>query len=154
MKDKNLDNHDNWATPKKFYKKLDEEFNFNFDPCPLNPLFDGLTINWGTRNFVNPPYSRKLKDAFIKKAISESNKGRLSVCLIPVSTSTLLFHHWIFPNASEIRFIEGRLKFVGINTKGMLVNNKTGMHDSMLVIFDKSKKYSNKGSLIITKMVR
>ena len=154
MKDKNLDNHDNWATPEEFYKKLNKEFNFNFDPCPLNSSADGLTINWGTRNFVNPPYSRKLKDAFIKKAISESNKGRLCVCLIPVSTSTLLFHHWIFPNASEIRFIEGRLKFVGINTKGMLVNNKTGMHDSMLVIFDKNKKYSNKGSLIITKMVR
>ena len=98
--------------------------------------------------------NKNKSEAFIKKAISESNKGRLSVCLIPVSTSTLLFHHWIFPNASEIRFIEGRLKFVGINTKGMLVNNKTGMHDSMLVIFNKSKKYSNKGSLIITKMVR
>ena len=24
-----------WATPKEVYKKLDEEFSFNFDPCPL-----------------------------------------------------------------------------------------------------------------------
>ena len=36
MKNRNLNHSDNWATPKEFYDKLNEEFNFDFDPCPLN----------------------------------------------------------------------------------------------------------------------
>lgn len=55
--------------------------------------------------------------------------------LLPVSTSTKLFHDYILPNAKEIRFVKGRIKFVGINTKGKFVDNKAPMHDSMLVIF-------------------
>jgi hypothetical protein len=45
-------------------------------------------VEWGDRNFINPPYSRKLKEAFVRKAISESKKGKLCVMLLPVSTST------------------------------------------------------------------
>ena len=140
MKNRNLDNHDNWQTPKELYDLLNDEFNFDFDPCPIcfdeiTPDKDGLLIEWGKRNFINPPYSKKLKDSFVKKAIDEANKGKLCVCLLPVSTSTILFHDHIQPNASEIRFIKGRVKFIGINTFGEKVSNKTGMHDSMIVIF-------------------
>jgi hypothetical protein len=56
--------------------------------------------------------------------------------LLPVSTSTKLFHNVIVPNATDILFVEGRIKFVGVNTKGEKVANKVGMHDSMIVIFD------------------
>jgi site-specific DNA-methyltransferase (adenine-specific) len=49
---------DNWTTPQDLYNELNKEFNFNFDPCPLNPNFDGLNINWKERNFINPPYSK------------------------------------------------------------------------------------------------
>jgi phage N-6-adenine-methyltransferase len=136
MKNRNLNNHDNWATPKELYDQLHEEFKFDFDPCPLYADFDGLEIDWGGRNFVNPPYSRKLKDAFVKKAIEETNKNKLCVMLLPVSTSTVLFHDYIQPNANEIRFLRGRVKFVGINTFGEEVSNKAGMHDSMIVVFD------------------
>ena len=136
MKNKNLNNHDNWATPKELYDQLHEEFKFDFDPCPLYADFNGLEIDWGERNFVNPPYSRKLKDAFVKKAIEETNKNKLCVMLLPVSTSTVLFHDYIRPNANEIRFLRGRVKFVGINTFGEEVSNKAGMHDSMIVVFD------------------
>lgn len=55
--------------------------------------------------------------------------------LLPVSTSTVLFHDFIQPNAKEIRFVKGRIKFVGVNAKGELVSNKSPMHDSMVVIF-------------------
>ena len=140
MKNRNLQHSDNWATPKEFYDKLNSEFFFDFDPCPLfsgdiAPERDGLLIEWGERNFVNPPYSRKLKEAFVKKAIEESKKGKLCVMLLPVSTSTVLFHEFIQPNASEIRFVKGRIKFIGVNTKGELVDNKSPMHDSMIVTF-------------------
>jgi site-specific DNA-methyltransferase (adenine-specific) len=139
MKDRALNHSDNWATPKSLYDELNREFNFDFDPCPLNdgeitPEIDGLIIEWGARNFINPPYSRKLKESFVKRAIEESKKGKLCVMLLPVSTSTVLFHEWVKPNAKEIRFLRGRVKFEGVNTFGERVTNKCGMHDSMIVI--------------------
>lgn len=141
MKNRNIKHTDNWATPKEFYDKLNEEFNFDFDPCPINygeitAENDGLLIKWGDRNFVNPPYSKQLKEAFVKRAIKErKDNGKLSVCLLPVSTSTKLFHEHIQPNAIQIRFVKGRIKFVGVNTFGEMVSDKCGMHDSMIVIF-------------------
>ena len=140
LKNRNLDHSNNWATPKEFYNKLDQEFNFDFDPCPLNldeitPETDGLLKEWGLSNFVNPPYSRDLKEKFVIKAIDESKKGKLCVMLLPVSTSTKLFHDHILPNARDIRFVKGRIKFLGVNTKGEYVTNKAPMHDLMIVIF-------------------
>lgn len=137
MKNRNLNSNDDWGTPKEVYNQLNEEYNFDFDPCPLNHdmSWDGLTIEWGKSNFINPPYSRKIKEAFIMKAIEESKKGKTCVMLLPVSTSTRIFHEQILPNAKDILFIRGRIKFVGVNTKGELVDNKTPMHDSMIVIF-------------------
>ena len=141
MKNRNLNHKDNWATPKFFYDELNKEFDFDFDPCPLNdgdilPENDGLVISWGKRNFINPPYSRKLKEAFVIKAVEESNKNKLCVMLLPVSTSTKLFHEIIKPNAKEIRFVRGRIPFEGINTFGKMVGKGSApMHDSMIVIF-------------------
>lgn len=139
MKDRNLQHSDDWATPPHFYEELRAEFDFDFDPCPYQhdlTKWDGLEIEWGARNFINPPYSRKLKEAFVTKAILEANKGKLCVMLLPVSTSTKLFHEQILPNQKEIRFIKGRIKFCGVNTKGEYVTTKTPMHDSMVVVFD------------------
>ena len=135
MKNRNLNHSDNWATPKDLYDSLNAEFNFDFDPCPLNSEFDGLEMEWGKSNFINPPYSRELKEKFVQKAIEECRKGNKCVMLLPVSTSTKLFHEHIQPNATEIRFLKGRVKFAGINTKGETVTNKCGMHDSMVVSF-------------------
>lgn len=141
MKNRNIANHDNWATPKELYSQLDDEFHFDFDPCPLKSKFDGLKMEWGGACFINPPYSRKLKEAFIRKAYDESKNGKLCVMLLPVSTSTKVFHEIIYPNA-EIRFLKGRVAFEGINTKGELVSKSKGMHDSMIVIFKpQAKKY-------------
>ena len=141
MKNRNIKHHDNWATPKSLYDELDKEFSFDFDPCPLNegeilPENDGLLIEWGSRNFVNPPYSQKLKEEFVKVAIKNKAAGKLCVMLLPVSTSTRLFHDFILPNADDIRFLKGRVKFEGINSAGVRVTGKAGMHDTMIVIFD------------------
>jgi len=146
MKHIHINNDDNYATPPYLYKELDERFNFDFDPCPYNTgqiINDGLQIEWGRRNFVNPPYSQKLKEAFVKKGIEESKKGKLCVFLLPVSTSTKLFHDHIKPNATEIIFIEGRIKFGKLDENGNFYypkNSKgkvsSGTKDSMLVVFD------------------
>jgi len=134
--------HDNWKTPSYLLDKLTEEFGFMFDPCPLNAKFNGLEMPyWTQRNFINPPYNRKDKELFIRRAYVESQKGNLCVMLLPVSTSTKIFHEIIYPHA-EIRFLKGRVKFEGINSKGELVSNKCGMHDSMIVIFRKKEDQS------------
>ena len=137
MKNRNINHSDNWATPPAFYAELNKEFNFDFDPCPLNhdvTLWDGLEVEWGSSTFCNPPYSRVLKQLFVKKAVAEAKKGKTVVLLLPVSTSTALFHDWIKPNAKEIRFVRGRIRFQGINTKGEYVTDKAPMHDSMIVV--------------------
>jgi len=132
---------DDWKTPKNFYDKLNKRFNFDFDPCPFQhdlTKWDGLKIEWGQRNFVNPPYSRKLKEDFIKKAYRESMNGKLCVMLLPASTDTKIFHTHIY-GVAKIEFIQGRLKFEGYNNRGQLVKGPA-MKGSMIVIYDGRKK--------------
>ena len=146
MKKIHINNDDNYATPPEVYEKLNLEFSFDFDPFPYNegPIInDGFLINWGDRNFVNPPYSRIKKEKAVIKGIEESKKNKLCVFLIPVSTSTRLFHDYIKPNAKEIRFVDGRIKFGKLDKEGnfYLPLNKdgktqSGTKDSMIVIFD------------------
>ena len=126
--------HDDWETPQELLDKLEEEFGMMFDPCPINMTQNGLKIDWHEKNFINPPYNQKDKEAFIRKAYEESLLNKLCVMLLPVSTSTKIFHEIIYPTA-EIRFLKGRVKFTGVNSYGVKVNNKCGMHDSMIVIF-------------------
>jgi site-specific DNA-methyltransferase (adenine-specific) len=104
---------DNWRTPESFFNKLNEEFCFDFDPCPYNerPEFDGLRIEWGQSNFVNPPYSNWQE--WIDKGYREFRKGKTVVFLLAARTDTAAFHDIILPYAKEIRFIRGRLKFIG-----------------------------------------
>lgn len=98
---------DDWKTPLSLYNKLNEEFNFNDDPCPIGGT-GGLDRDWGTRVFVNPPYS-ELR-IWCKKAYEESLKGKIVVMLIPSRTDTIAWHEYCM-KAKEIRFIKGRLKF-------------------------------------------
>ena len=96
-------------TPYDFYLDLDHEFNFDFDPCPEYPTFNGLIVDWKKCNYVNPPYNNQ--KAWVEKAYNESLKNKTCVMLLPARTDTKLFHEFIFKKAHEIRFIKGRLKF-------------------------------------------
>lgn len=100
-----------WATPKGLYERLNEEFNFNFDPCPLHSSlgYDGLSCLWGSCNFINPPYGRDI-GKWIKKAYEVAQGGAICVLLIPSRTDTKWWHDYIM-KADEIRFIKGRLHF-------------------------------------------
>jgi hypothetical protein len=157
MKNKKNQASDTWLTPKDFYEKQNLRFNFDgFDPCPPNNdlnLFDGLKADWADRTYCNPPYSQKLKESFLYKGYQESLKGKLVVFLLPVSTSTKIYHELINPYAT-VEFLRGRLRFEGIDSDGNWVNPNTGMYkldnvpedaikihrsgqnDSMLVTFD------------------
>ena len=100
-----------WATPREVYNRLDEEFHFNDDPCPLYSVEDRLNTEWGTSVFMNPPYGREITK-WVKKAYEESLSGKTIVCLLPSRTDTKWWHDYIM-EAKEVRFLRGRLKFGG-----------------------------------------
>lgn len=138
-----LPNSDHWETPDWLYKKLDHEFHFDFDPCPLNHTTDSLKEEWKGENiFINPPYNRIDKPKFIQRGYEEWQKGKTVVLLIPAATGTKQFHELILPNA-EIRFLKGRIAFKGYNTKGVYSTKNKGKHDSMIVIFHSYGVYKN-----------
>jgi phage N-6-adenine-methyltransferase len=120
---------DDWATPAWLYNQLNEEFNFNCDPCPLKAEIDGLQTEWHGSIFVNPPYSNV--EGFLIKAHEELRNGNAHtvVFLVFANTDTKWFHRYIYHVADEIRFIEGRIKFV---MPGKIFS---AMRPSMVVVF-------------------
>jgi len=103
-------------TPNEVYDFIDDEWcvknvksRLMFDPCPINPNFDGLTISWQDWNYVNPPYGDGKKDEggntllarFVYKALTEYRHGHSSIMLLPSKTDQEWFHsiknypiHW------------------------------------------------------------
>jgi site-specific DNA-methyltransferase (adenine-specific) len=168
VKNKSSSALDTWLTPASFYEKINERFNFDdFDPSPPNcdlTKFNGLLVEWPPRTFCNPPYSRADKEAFLLKGYQESLLGKLAVFLVPVSTSTAIFHDLILPNA-RVEFLRGRLKFEGIDRDGNWINpgmgmyqmldvpkdvqqlSRSGQNDLMLVIFGEEIAASKKNQL-------
>jgi hypothetical protein len=70
--------------PPDIYAALDAEFHFDFDPCP-HPRpkdFNGLSVEWGQSNWVNPPF-RGAVSQWVKKALTECKKGKLVVFILP-----------------------------------------------------------------------
>lgn len=114
---------DEWETPQDFFDKLNEEFNFDLDPCASDQNHkcaryftkedDGLRQDWGgCRVFCNPPYGR-LMIRWARKCYEESRKpGTVVVMLAHARTDTRWFHEFCYGKA-ELRFIKGRLHFGG-----------------------------------------
>ena len=124
---------DEWRTPKKIYNLLDREFNFDCDPCPYpRSKFDGLNVEWGSSNFVNPPYSET--ELWIRKAIVEHKKGKSVVLLLRLDASTKWFRDLVLPNA-EIRLFDDRIHFVDLDDV-----EKRSDHASILAVMNGSKK--------------
>jgi hypothetical protein len=69
-----------WATPPDMMKELNDEFHFDYDPCP-HPRpegYDGLEVEWGQRNYVNPPFVGGVMK-WVRKGIEEHKNGKLVV---------------------------------------------------------------------------
>jgi site-specific DNA-methyltransferase (adenine-specific) len=126
---------DEWQTPPDFVAQLEAEFGaFDLDPCAREasaqaPLYytkedDGLAQPWHGRVFVNPPYSapgpwvRKAIDEYYRSlASAEENTASMSIILLlPAATDVGWFHDLVLPYAN-VRFLRGRLRFLGWNGK-------------------------------------
>ena len=120
-----VSSHPHGGTPNDLLKTIQDEASVRwnkpiilFDPCPNNPGFDGLKIAWPKDRtvFVNPPYTRGVIGAWVKKAHEEWLNGCDIVMLIPSYTDTKYFHEYIY-NQASIKFLEGRLKFKGYDAR-------------------------------------
>ena len=104
-------------TPDRVWDMIKEKWGYEkeqfFDPCPVNPQWNGLDIDWKEMNFVNPPYSRQIGERktllaqFVDKALKE--KGT-TVMLLPSKTDQEWFHKI---KEFDTIWIRGRLKFIG-----------------------------------------
>ena len=100
-------------------KKLDDEFHFDFDPCP-NPrpeFYNSLVLPWGRMNYCNPPYRKTDGNtdgptAFVRKAIKEQQKGNTTVLLIPAQS----YINLLLENGAELR-AAGRTRFLEVDSK-------------------------------------
>ena len=121
--------HPHGGTPDHIISMLKETHGIlDFDPCPNNPQFDGLEIEWPDGPiYVNPPYTRGKIALWVKKCHEEWKKGKTIIMLIPSYTDTAYFHEYIYKQA-RIEFLKGRLKFKGYKS--------TASFPSMLVYFE------------------
>ena len=104
----NKDGKHYWLTPPDLMATLRQEFGFTFDPCPYPKPdgFDGLTCDWGTSNYVNPPFGsiehngkKKGPTAWARKAIIEADKGKRVVMVYPLPKWILM----LIAHGAEVR---------------------------------------------------
>lgn len=107
---------DEWYTPPHIIAALGE---FDLDPCAPTRQFytakecytkadDGLKQPWFGRVWCNPPYNRRLIAPFIRKMAEHAN----GVALIFNRMDIALWHETIFPTASAMLILRGRLRFI------------------------------------------
>lgn len=128
-----------WETPQKFFDEINKEFNFTLDVCAvasdtkvkhfLSPTVNSLSVLWEGVCWCNPPYDRTIYN-WVRKAYMSAQEGTTVVCLLPGrSSDTKWFHRYIM-QASELRYIKGRLQF--------LHNGKVGNNSNvanLIVVF-------------------
>jgi hypothetical protein len=121
---------DRWATPRDLYASLEAEFHFDFDPCPLDGDGDALgplvlRMAGQARLSATRPTAAASAIGFV-----EGWKRSSPCSLLPARTDTRWFHEIVLPQAKEIRFVKGRLKFGGATNSAPF--------PSMIVVFEGS----------------
>ncbi len=139
---------DEWETPQDFFNRLAKEFRFTLDVCASNKNTkckrhftkrqDGLSKKWTGVCWMNPPYGTEI-NKWVRKAYQSARTGATVVCLIPARTDTRWWHNFVM-RSSEIRLIEGRLRFGG--------SVENAPFPSAIVIF--RKRNPSKPSLVST----
>ena len=129
-----------WLTPPDVYAKLNAEFHFTFDPCPfpLSEGFDGLTCEWGTSSYVNPPFGsiihqgkKKGPTAWVRKAIEEHRKGKTVVLVYPIDKWVLMILKEILGEHAEVRNL-GDIRWLA--TEDGSAGKGTGRHIAAFIL--------------------
>lgn len=137
-----LDGKHYWLTPPDLMVELQQEFNFNFDPCPYPKPddFDGLEDDWGDCSYVNPPFGsiihkgkKKGPTAWVRKAILEYKKGKKVVLVYPIDKWVLM----LLEHATEVRNL-GDVKWCA--TEDGMPGKGTGRHIACFILDPKNLK--------------
>ena len=111
---------DLYPAPQDLFDKLNAEFGFTLDVCATAEnakcerfytlADDGLKQPWQGVCWMNPPYGKTI-GLWMTRACEAAKAGATVVCLVPARTDTRWWHQIVQPNAAEIRFLPGRLRF-------------------------------------------
>lgn len=130
---------DEWYTPLEFIEQFGK---FDVDPCvPINMKWktaevmynkndDGLSKEWEGRIWLNPPYSKELISAFLKK-MGEHKNG---IALVLPKFTSKLFREEVFPNVDGIFILKNRIKFYDYNW----IQQKSPIANSVLLVYGDS----------------
>jgi site-specific DNA-methyltransferase (adenine-specific) len=112
-----------WETPWWLFDLLDDEFDFTVDAAANDQNakmdrywteeIDGLAQDWiGETLFINPPFRARDLKKWTERAWHASRDALTRVVMVvPVKADQSWWHE--FAIKTEIRFIKGRIKFVG-----------------------------------------
>lgn len=111
---------DTWFTPPHIFQPLGK---FDLDPAApienrdwigatrtFTELEDGLAQSWEGRVWLNPPYGRGI-DRWMRKMAEHVKNGGAGIAFIFARTDTKYWQQYVFPVASGILWLEGRVKF-------------------------------------------
>jgi hypothetical protein len=117
---------DEWLTPPNIIKSLGE---FDLDPCsPIKKPWDtaknhfniydnGLSKEWAGRVWLNPPYGKDM-ERWMNKMQFHNN----GIAFIFARTETEAFFDHVWPKASAIMFLKGRVRFYTVAGKEANMN--------------------------------
>ena len=116
-----------WETPKWLFDALAAEFPITLDvcataenaKCPSYFSVDSLSKQWTGMCWMNPPYGKEI-GLWVKKAYDSAACGDAAVvCLLPARSSNAW---WRYVIEGDVRFLRGRVKFVGAPSVTMFPN--------------------------------
>lgn len=118
---------DEWWTPVELIRSLGR---FDLDPCSpeaapsrtecarqFTKSDDGLTMPWGGRVWMNPPYSTA--GIWVEKLATHGD----GVALVFARTETGWWHSHVWPKACALLFLRGRLSFIRGDDAGQVGHN-------------------------------
>lgn len=124
-----------WCTPPEIVDALGP---FDLDPCASKPqpfrtakrmwTEGGLLSSWRGRVWLNPPYGNEAR-LWLRRMADHGN----GIALVFARTDTAMFHRSVWPFASAIFFLRGRLNFY---TPGG-VRAKNAGAPSVLISYDR-----------------
>ncbi len=125
-----------WLTPPDVFKNLNDQYQFDFDPCPYPKPenFDGLTCGWGKSNYVNPPFftimhqgKKKGPTAWARKCIEEHRKGKDVIFVFPIDK-------WILMLLKEGARVENLGNVKWLATEDNSPGKGTGRHIACFIL--------------------
>lgn len=117
---------DEWLTPPDL---IDDLGVFDLDPCAaiyqpwstatkhFDITMDGLRLPWDGRVWLNPPYSAA--DKWLARMVAHNH----GTALIFARTETRLWFRHVWPHASALLFVRGRIHFHYANGRRAAANS-------------------------------